>query len=342
MSSPARLQTQRLAAGLTQAELARRAGVSRALVSAVEAGRHLPRVDAALALAAALGTTASALFGPASTEPVDALSGEAAPAGAPVRVGFVGSRPVTAPVVHGESGWSPVDGLAGALAPDPRAQASPGVVLAGCEPGLAVLERLLESRGTHAIALSTSSAVALAALAAGRVHGAVTHFEAGSAGRAHPVRSAEGPAVVRYALCCWRVGLAAPRGARRGWWHAPLAGRGEVVQREEGASAQAAFERACGRRRGPIAGPRVASHLAASRLAVASGRPAVTIEPAAAAVGAAFHPLETHAVELWLRAEHLAEIGVARLLEALHSAAFRRTLESVGGYDLSLLGRRVA
>jgi DNA-binding XRE family transcriptional regulator len=48
------LRELREAAGLTQAELAARAGVSRQLVGAVEVGRHLPRVDAALALAAAL------------------------------------------------------------------------------------------------------------------------------------------------------------------------------------------------------------------------------------------------------------------------------------------------
>ncbi len=73
-----------------------------------------------------------------------------------------------------------------------------------------------------------------------------------------------------------------------------------------------------------------------------SSLPAVTIEPAAAAVGVDFHPLETHVVELWLNAAHFSEIGVTRLLEALHSSTYRRTLESVGGYDLTGLGRQVA
>ena len=54
------------------------------------------------------------------------------------------------------------------------------------------------------------------------------------------------------------------------------------------------------------------------------------------------HPLETHAVELWLPADRLEEAGIAQLLDLLASAPFRTTLESVGGYDLADLGRRVA
>lgn len=52
------LRELRDAKGLTPGELAGRAGVSRRLVGAVEAGRHLPRVAAAAALTAALGVDA--------------------------------------------------------------------------------------------------------------------------------------------------------------------------------------------------------------------------------------------------------------------------------------------
>lgn len=337
MPSGHRLHESRLAAGLTQAELAARAGVSRALVSAVEAGRHLPRVDAALALARALGTTAAALFGPESGAVVDAISGVPVPAGSAVRMGFVGARPVTTPARHGEEGWDAVDVVVGAFGAGPLASADPQVVVAGCEPGLRLLERLLQAGGTRALAINASSASALAALAEGRLHGAVTHFKA----RAGPP-PLEGLTIRRFHLAQWRVGLARPRGGRAGWWNTALGGRSEVIQRETGAGAQAAFERALRSKHTRVAGPRVTSHLEASRLCLATGLPAVTIEPAAAVVGVDFHPLETHVVELWLNAAHLSEIGVTRLLEALHSSTYRRTLESVGGYDLSGLGRQVA
>ncbi len=337
MISGHRLLESRLAARLTQAELAARAGVSRALVSAVEAGRHLPRVDAALSLARALGTTAAALFGPESGAAVDVISGESAPAGTAVRMGFVGARRVTTPARHGDEGWDSVDEVVGASAAVPTASADPQLVVAGCEPGLRLLERLLQARGTRALAVSASSASALAALEAGRLHGAVTHFTA----RAGPPTFEQLP-ILRFHLAHWRVGLARPRGSRAGWWNTALSGRSEVIQREPGAGAQSAFERALRANRAKVAGPRVTSHLAASRLCLATGLPAVTIEPAAAAVGVDFHPLETHVVELWLNAAHFSEIGVTRLLEALHSSTYRRTLESVGGYDLTGLGRQVA
>lgn len=341
MESGRRLKEARLAARLTQAGLASSARVSRALVSAVEAGRHLPRVDAALALAEVLGTTAAALFGPERAAPVDAISGRSASPGSAVRVGFVGAHTVTTPARHGDEGWEPVDDVVGAPNGMATAARDPQLVVAGCEPGLRLLERLLQARGTRALAIGASTATALAALRAGRLHGAVIHFDVDSG--APPIGDDE---IVRFHLGSWRVGLAGPRGGRADWWKGAVSGRKAVIQRESGAGSQTAFERAVrahGRPgRAGVEGPRVPSHLAASRLCRATGLPAVTIEPAAAAHDVAFHPLETHTVELWLASAHLAETGVTQLLETLHSSNYRRTLESVGGYDLAQLGSRVA
>ena len=54
----------RVTSGLTQAELAERAGVSRQTVVAVEAGDYAPSVYLALELAHHLGSTVEALFDP--------------------------------------------------------------------------------------------------------------------------------------------------------------------------------------------------------------------------------------------------------------------------------------
>jgi putative transcriptional regulator len=51
-----------MAAGLTQAELAERAGVSRKTVNTVENGVFVPSTILALSLARALGTTVEELF----------------------------------------------------------------------------------------------------------------------------------------------------------------------------------------------------------------------------------------------------------------------------------------
>lgn len=57
-----RLKDLRTAAGLTQAELADRAGVSRKTINTVENGVFVPSTVLALSLARALDTTVEALF----------------------------------------------------------------------------------------------------------------------------------------------------------------------------------------------------------------------------------------------------------------------------------------
>ena len=57
-----RLKEVRTAAGLTQAELAERAGVSRKTINTVENGVFTPSTLLALTLARALGTTVEGLF----------------------------------------------------------------------------------------------------------------------------------------------------------------------------------------------------------------------------------------------------------------------------------------
>lgn len=57
-----RLKEYRTAAGLTQAELAEQAGVSRKTVNTVENGVFVPSTVLALSLARALGVTVETLF----------------------------------------------------------------------------------------------------------------------------------------------------------------------------------------------------------------------------------------------------------------------------------------
>jgi putative transcriptional regulator len=57
-----RLREHRSAAGLTQAELAERVGVSRKTVNTVENGVFVPSTELALRLARALGTRVEDLF----------------------------------------------------------------------------------------------------------------------------------------------------------------------------------------------------------------------------------------------------------------------------------------
>lgn len=326
------LRSFRISTGLTQSELARRAGVSRQLVGAVEAGRHLPRVDAALALAEALGVPVDSLFG-SERPPVDALSGEPTATGAMVRSGRVGDRIVTAGVRLGPEGWGAADGAVEGGRVSTFASPAPGPVIAGCEPGLQLLESVLRSRGVGAVAIGASTAAARAALRAGRLHAAVVHGAAPA--------EAE-PGVVRFGVASWRVGLSAEPDAPAGWVQRALGGATPVIEREPGAGVQAAFEAA--RTGAPDRSHvrRAGSHLEAVSWALATGLPAVTIEPAARAVGAQFHAIETHVAELWVAEQWLDERSMLAALEVLTSGRFRRQLSAVGGYDLTSCGVRVA
>lgn len=332
----ARVRRLRREQGLTQAELAARAGVSRQLVGAVEQDRHLPRVDAAVGLARALGVSVETLVAePAAA--VESVVGALAQPGALVRVGRVGARLVCHPAGASWDGWAVADGVLSEDGVELVEGARPGVVAVGCDPSLGLAARQVgaaSSEGVVAVAAATADAVA--ALAAGRAHACVVHGPEG----ALPVPPV---AARRWHLCRWRVGIAAPADAAPGWWRDALGGRVEVVQRESGAGSQAAFERAVQAAGGHRArGPKVAGHLEAAWLATHSGAPAVTIEPAGLVAGLAFHPLEVHAAEVWVAEAWVDEPGVRRLLEALTSRALARRLTAVGGYDLSGGGTRVA
>jgi transcriptional regulator with XRE-family HTH domain len=339
--SGAEIRRAREEAGLTQAALAERAAVSRQQVAALEAGRHVPGVDAALRLAAALGRSVEDLFGPAPAPPAS-LHGSPLPDGALVKLGRVGDRLVAVPLddpASGGSAWASPDGVVvrGGVRTFAGAPTE-GLVVAGCEPALGLAETLLRGRGgRRLVAVPATSGEALSALAAGRCHAAVVHGPS-EALPAPPV------AVRRRHLARWRVGLALPPRRGRASLEALLADGGEVFQREPSAASQQALIRALARLglTDLPPGRLAAGHIDAARRTAITGRPAVTIEPAALAHGLAFRALETHAVELWLAEGWLEHPGIAALGDLLSGSAFRERVGALGGYDLDDCGRAVA
>lgn len=330
------LRSARRRAGMTQGELATRAGVSRQLVGAVEAGRHLPRVDAALALAQALGTTAEALFGAGvgAAAPVKTLG--LAP-GTPVQAARVGERLVCVPLPsHGvrDAEWALADGTVTTdrveLLPGARTD---GVVVAGCEPALGVLSALAGERGQRMLVRHASTAEALAALARGEVHAAVVHGTAGA------LRRRRSPVPVRRLhLVTWPVGLAST--GRSVPPVEEICERGlPVAQRAPGASSQDALLRAV-RRSGAegVRGPVSESHVDAARRAADGGVVALTIEAAARAFGLGFRALEEHVVELWVGARWAELPEAVALGELLTEERTTRRLALLPGYDVTGCG----
>ncbi|HEY3725630.1 MAG TPA: helix-turn-helix domain-containing protein [Solirubrobacteraceae bacterium] len=334
-----RLRDQRLQAGLTQTELAARAGVSRQLIAAVEAGRNAPAVDAALSLARALGTTVEQLFADRERQAVAAVRDRLAE-GSAVRLGRVGERLVASEVAdHGVAGagWAKVDGVVQGGNVRTFDGAMPaGLVLAGCDPALGVAEQMLDGLGPRSLlAISAPTGIALAALRRGTVHAAVVHG-VGSALPKAPI------AVERRHLARWQVGLAvAPR--LRNWSFAAIVASGvPIAQRDRAAASQQAFERA--RQAAGVehpSGPRAAGHIEAARIAATLGGAGVTTEGAARAFGLAFLALESHVVEVWTARRWLDHPAVGALADLLTTRAFIERVAHFGGYDLGGCGERV-
>jgi DNA-binding XRE family transcriptional regulator len=334
------IRERRLECGLTQADLASRAGVSRQLVAAVEAGRNVPAVDAALGLARALATTVEDLF----AEPRDtgiAAMGEQHGDG-PVRVGRVAEQLVTAELPdHGVAGtgWAKADGVVEAGRLRLFAGAVPaGLVLAGCDPALGVAERMLDGLGVRSLlAISAPTGVALPALGRGSVHAAVVHGVESELPNP-PVE------VVRWHLAGWQVGVAVTPRLRAKSLEAVLHSDLPIVQRDPAAVSQQAFERA--RRTTGVelrpGGPDAAGHLDAARIAATLDGAGVTTEGAARAFGLDFLALEDHIVEVWIAQRWRDHPGVIALGELLATKAFTERVSHFGGYDLTRCGQLVS
>lgn len=325
------LRDARRGAGLSQTTLAVRAGISRQAVGAIEAGVHRPGVDAAMALASAVGRSVEELFAAPATAPVPVFGpvGD----GGGVLAARVGERLVYAQArdALAVEGWP----RANAVMRDGRPEPLPGsdldgLVLVGCDPALGLAAAMLPSSGPHRlVALSGSTATALGAMRDGRAHAAVVHG---------PARGLPAPpaGALRIHLARWRVGVASR--ARR---PRPLAELARVVQREEGASSQKAFAAALAAEGAPLPpGPVASGHLDVARR-VAYGAPAgVTMEPAAIGMELAFAPLEDHVAEVWIDARAREHPGVGAIGELLRSQAFTGRLGLVGGYELDRCGER--
>jgi DNA-binding XRE family transcriptional regulator len=338
MTGGSQLRERRLECGLTQTELAARAGVSRQLVAAVEAGRNTPAVDAALRLARALATSVEQLFTEPAGDVVAALGGRVRD-GALVRVGRVADQIVAAELAdHGISGasWARPDGVfqLGKLRLFPGA-APAGIVIAGCDPALGVAEALLHGLGQCSLlAVSAPTGTALRALKRGHVHAAVVH------GIPNELPKPPVP-VIRWHLARWQVGLAtAVPGDSLA---AVLHGETPIAQRDAAAASQQAFERASAKAgiTQPRSGPHAAGHIDAARLAAVANGAAVTTEAAARAFDLRFFTLEDHTVEIWLAERWLDHPGADALAGLLASSAFTKPVSHFGGYDLAGCGTHI-
>jgi molybdate-binding protein/DNA-binding XRE family transcriptional regulator len=168
--------------GWSQVELARRSGLSRAGISAIETGRLIPSTAAALALAAAFGCTVEKLFRLEGALPADDRASWAWPAPTGScrywRV-QIGGRLLLYPVEVSPLGLLPHDGSFrdGAFHERQGSDSARTLVLASCDPAAGLLAaELARSADIRLVVLARSSRAGLELLARGLVHAAGVHL----------------------------------------------------------------------------------------------------------------------------------------------------------------------
>lgn len=356
-----RVREQREAHGLSQIALAERSSLTRQSIGAIEAGRAVPGVDVALRIARALDCQVEELFGAGVESNVVATEPSSPCLTARVAMAHIAGRWVSLPL--GEDGIRiSADGIVAHQRRDqveveplrPPAEARDNVVLMGCAGGLGLLaDRLNSRRGPgRFLWLPRSSTAALDALAKGHTHLAGVHLvdaETGEANVASVRRIASAEPILLVTLARWEAGLVLREGdVKRIRGAADLGRPGlRLVGREPGAGAQQVLERTMGAAGYPLVLAqrphlRAHSHLDVARaVAMGAADTGVATRDVAMAFGLGFVALAEERYDLALPLAALADPRVARLLDVLVSAGFRREL-SVLGYDVRDSGERVA
>jgi putative molybdopterin biosynthesis protein len=356
--------------GLGAIELAKKIGVSRQTIYAMETGTYVPNTLLALKLAQVLEVKVEDLFrldeaeAPAHTETAELLPAEQeAQPGLPVQLCEVDQRLVA--VLPAPTAWSlpPADGVlidAGKrpgrarvqLFQDEEKQFRKRLLIAGCDPGISVLLRHLHREGVEAVVAYRNSSQSLALLKKSLVHVAGSHLRDEATGESNlPVVRKQFPkdsvAVISYAI--WEEGIVVARGNPKNIRAIEDLTRKNVViiNRETGSGSRNLLDSRL--RRAGIFPKAVkgyqqiaAGHLpAAWQVKNGLADCCLATKTAACVFGLDFIPLESERYDLVIQNQNLSHPGVQILLETLGRTAFRRELEGLGGYDTRISGNRL-
>jgi len=254
---PNRVKTFRQQRGWSQDQLAARAGISRAAVSAIEIQRLVPSVASALALAAALDCKVEELFVVQRGHPEERAWAWPPPSD-PCRFwrARVGGRVLHYPTERTVAGVLPHDGLfrAGSWQLTRETDPERTLVMASCDPAAGLLAREYErTTGFRLIPLERSSREALDLLHRGLVDVAGIHLATSTSdrGNARAARAVLGDGYAHVRFATWEEGLALRATTPASSVTALLRSKARWVGREIGTGARACQDEVLGQRRAP-------------------------------------------------------------------------------------------
>lgn len=341
---PNRLKSHRLERGWSQAEVAERAGISRAAVSAIEVNRLVPSVAVALSLAAAFGCTVEDLFG-------TRISATAEPGWAWPHVqpscrywhAQVQGRTIFYPVEATAAGEIAHDGVFknGAFVPNSETEPATTLVLASCDPAVGLLAaEYARSTGYRLLALARPSRQALSLLAQGLVHVAGIHF----ATREEPdanIRAVKDILGVDYRLlrvARWEEGLSVGPGTGVSTVGGALRARLRWVGREPGSAARQCLDELLPNRPAPR---RFAHDHRGVAEAIRSGWADVGVchRLVSDEAGLRFFPVREEDFDLCYQAQAEGDPRINALLRIVRSSSYRRLLGELPGYETAEAGQ---
>jgi molybdate-binding protein/DNA-binding XRE family transcriptional regulator len=338
-----RVRGERVRRGWSQAELAHRAGISRAAVSAIEIDRLTPSVTAALALAGCFGTAVEDLFGWRRSQ-TTAVQWAWPPRGAKVRYwraevdGQILSFPIEEPVTieYAHDGVF-AEGVDRCLAEDPPSRT---LVLACCDPAAGLLaSQFTRASGMRMIVLGRSSTAALKLLAENQVHVAGIHLSAagGRPGNAVVVAKELGQPAGLLRIARWEEGIAFRAQHEKSSLQSLLRQRMQWVGREPGSGAEQCQKQVLGGRRLPTVVAR--DHRGVAE-ALRSGwaDAGVCVRLASEEAGLDFLSVRQEDYDLVFAKSLQDDPRIHALIRVVRSASYRRLLGDLPGYDAAQTG----
>ena len=370
-----RLKAIRTQRGLSQGDLAARAGITRQTISAIESNLYLPTTAVALRLASVLACHVEDLFSLVPTEDIveGTLVGHLPQAKTnthPIRVkvSSIGKRTVVRPVIDlGEqlSFAVPADGyitdtsgkVSGStvqvkLSRD-RETIEQEISVAGCDPAIFLVGEHLQRHKdrTTVVGWTMGSLAALQALQRGEVHMAGMHLldpVSGESNLPFLRRSLKGSSYEVVTFATWEEGFLVRAGN-------PLSVRSAadlaepmvtLMNREEGSGARLLLDQQLRTSGIEPAQVRGYDHIASTHFEVARAiaerraEVGIGIRSAAQHFGLDFVPLQTARYDLVVPKAYLkSHPTLTHLFETLVSRPFRDEIEALGGYDTSETGK---
>ncbi len=332
----------------SQAELANRAGLSRAGVSAIEMGRLVPSAAAALALAAALECRVEDIFCLPSTKPNVTDAWAWTPKRAPCRYwrAEVNGRNWLYPVEATPRGVVAHDGIFrdGGFAEIGRDDPSRTLVLATCDPAVGLLASEIEkTSGFRVVVIPRSSRAALTLLGQGYVHAAGVHLGTAEANRGNSasVRKLLGAGYALLRVAKWDEGLAVDPALGLSTVRSALKADLRWVGREEGSGARQCLDELMEEKGVNVRPPRrVAYDHRGIAEAVRCGwaEVGVALRLPVEEAGLDFLEVRQEAYDLCYPIAMEAEPRIKALIEAVRSTNYRRSLAGLPGYDAAEAG----